>query len=266
MEAFLDWFNHWNLLNPILTVLTIVALICSYIFYRRSIKDKKLVYGFVTHRIVSKFTSEKLKVTYSGKEVPSLSESTFFIWNKGKQHIEGSDNDTIDKIRLQVEGQDVNIYDITLAKQSRNANNFSVKEDVLNKSYYINFDYINHKDGAAFHIIHTGLTSRDLKIVGTVKGSKKEIIRYSLFRNDSVMLIPDSLSRKLKPSNKYKLNLMVFFLFPVYLIFGLGFQFYKDITAGNVSAIIALIFLTFISFFPIFLFVKRIPPTSICDF
>lgn len=55
-------------------------------------------------------------------------------------------------------------------------NNSSSQIDVLleeNGCAYINFDYLDENQGAVIQIVHTGKSSRDIEIVGDIKGVKE---------------------------------------------------------------------------------------------
>jgi hypothetical protein len=265
METFLDWFNHWPWLNPVLLILAILAVGTGYYFYRKSLREKRLTYGALTHRIVAGVTSPKLSITYDGVPVKSLSESTMYIWNKGRLHIDGADNQTIDKLRIVPSSDQVILYDSTILRQSDKVNNFRIDHDHAGNQIALEFDYMNYRHGVAISVLHSGLRSQDIKLVGTIKGAKESVKRYTMFRNDEVVFLPAGIARRMKASTRYRLNSLMFVVFLLFFVLFTAASFFKELSAGSLPAIFVLVgIVVAFGWIPI-MHARRIPPSSIVD-
>ena len=70
------------------------------------------------------------------------------------------------------------ILDVRLLKENYSANNIKLNLKDDGKSVQIDFDYLDQNQGAIIQIIHTGLSSDELKMEGSIMGMKN-IIRIS---------------------------------------------------------------------------------------
>ena len=71
-------------------ILGLVGLIAGYIFYRKSIRIKQLLYSLKTDNLIKDNVAQLsgLVITCNGKSVKSLSASNIVIWNNGSETID----------------------------------------------------------------------------------------------------------------------------------------------------------------------------------
>ncbi len=157
--------------------LAIVGIIVSYYFYIKSKRNKEPVYSIKSVNVISDYSSkyQALKVIYRGSKVENFTVTKILLYNRGAETITKQDIETINHLRII--GKDTTaLLDAKILQANNASNNFDVfldKEPYIEqkaKIYLIDFDYINKDQGAVIEVIHTGLTSADIVIVGDIIG------------------------------------------------------------------------------------------------
>lgn len=111
--------------------------------------------------------SEDLKFVYKGQEIKRLVVSTIFFWNNGKNEIIRDDIDEHDPLRIEL--KDSQLLDYQLLYPDNNNESLTLSPHVDEKSIRINFNFLNHQEGAVVRVYHTSQRSEDIKLLGRMK-------------------------------------------------------------------------------------------------
>lgn len=145
----------------------IIGFFVSYFFYRKSLKQKKLIYNTESTVLISETLSryENLKISYNNTDIKSLISTTVKVKNVGTDTIEPSDfvpaMPIIIKTNEQFLLQDVTKYKITCSNTKSTTSLEKIDESQLK----IIFDFLNPKDEITISILHTG----DISVTGDLK-------------------------------------------------------------------------------------------------
>ncbi|WP_299287349.1 hypothetical protein [uncultured Mucilaginibacter sp.] len=179
-----DLFNNNPLLNLISLLLAILGIVFTIYFYFKSKKSRLPVYIIRTINLVKeKFQKiDTVQILYSGEKVNNLSISKIAFWNDGKETIDSSNVAINHPLKLNISEE----FDILYAEilfQKNNSNDFKIDISEDNKSISIIFDFFDYEDGIVLQLFHTGNSSDDLSISGTIKSVKnirRKEINYSI--------------------------------------------------------------------------------------
>jgi hypothetical protein len=154
-------------------MLGLAGLIAGYIFYRKSIRIKQLLYSLKTDNLIKDNVAQLsgLVITCSGRNVKILSASNIVIWNNGSETIDLLDIVKSNPLRIHA-GQEVLILDAKITKASNSSCQLAVNVSADAQYALITFEYLDREQGGIIQLVHTGLSSSDLLVVGDIKGAK----------------------------------------------------------------------------------------------
>lgn len=154
-------------------MLGLAGLIAGYIFHRKSIRIKQLLYSLKTDNLIKDNVAQLsgLVITCNGQNVKSLSASNIVIWNNGSETIDSRDIVKSNPLRIHA-GKEVLILDAKITKASNSSCQLVVNVSADGQHALIAFEYLDREQGGIIQIVHTGLTSSDLLVVGDIKGAK----------------------------------------------------------------------------------------------
>jgi hypothetical protein len=174
----IHFFDANPLLNAVSLFLGLFGILLGVFLYLRSLRLRLPIYDVKNINLIQEKV-EKIKdiqITYLGNRIDNLSIARIAIWNRGRETINKSDVAPIDPIRLELRNS--KILNIEIIYEKNPANNFSLipvsidgKTHIHNR-FAINFDYFDLNEGIILQVFHTGKTDEDIKILGTIKGSK----------------------------------------------------------------------------------------------
>jgi hypothetical protein len=144
----------------------ILGLIPAYYFYKKSIRIKEPVYSIRSSNIISE-TFTDLVVSYRGREIERFTFSTILFFNRGAMAIDG--NDISSRRPLRIVPKDCNILEATVLIYNNPSNGITLNADEEQGGYRIDFEYLNQDDGAILVILHDGISSENLDVVGDMK-------------------------------------------------------------------------------------------------
>lgn len=153
----------------------ILGLILAYYFYKKSIRVKEPVYSIRSNNLISGSVStlENLNISYKDYSVSNLTVSKMLFYNRGAETITRKDLETIHP--LSISSETCKILDSTVLQVNNPSNVLKASYDEDNKNVYVEFDYLDQNQGTVIQIIHTGLSSEDLKVHGDIIGVQKLI-------------------------------------------------------------------------------------------
>jgi len=99
-----------------------------------------------------------------------LTITKVIFWNRGNEPIRKDDIAVADPIKIVV-GSKYEIFEAEILNDTANgANRFELVKNG-NKSIIIAFDFISRGEGVAVQIVHSGLSSEDITLTGTIIGA-----------------------------------------------------------------------------------------------
>lgn len=150
------------------TILGIVGIILTV----RSIKKKEPVFSIKSINIISNYASlfDHLTVSYKGERVENFTVSAVLFFNRGVEALDGDDIARLNPLRII--GENCNILNSQVLAVNNPSSGFTANFDKIRGTIDIAFDYLNHNDGAVVSIIHTGISSQNIDVVGDMKEVK----------------------------------------------------------------------------------------------
>jgi len=149
-----------------------IGVVVSYFFYRKSLRIKEPCWAIRSNNLIQGYSDkfERLRVTFNGEEVENLTITKVLFWNNGTDTIDRHDIETVNKLRIECKNK-VKILDVKILACNNPSNQFDVTISEDGNFAYIQFDYLDHKQGAVTQVIHTGTSSKDLMVAGDIKGA-----------------------------------------------------------------------------------------------
>jgi hypothetical protein len=161
--------------SDILTIVTaIIGILVSYYFFRQAQKEKKPCWDVTSNNLIRNFSSKisKLEIVYAQEKIENLTISRIMFWNNGAETIEKHHIVSADPLRISSKSG-IKILDAEILAQNNRYSNFSATRSNDQLYAYIEFDYLDKENGAVVQIIHTGVSSKDIRVEGSIKGVKR---------------------------------------------------------------------------------------------
>lgn len=177
MESWLK-ISEWLTENPWLSALSfflaLLGIILAIIFFIRSRRTKEPRYAIRSTNLMRNFTSrfKALEMTYAGEQISNLTATKLAFWNNGKDTINGRDIAVADPLMVKVKDE-YKILDSGVLCAKNAANQFSIKRADDGSHVLIQFDYLDEDEGGVIQLLHTGKSSDDIEVCGTIKGAGK---------------------------------------------------------------------------------------------
>jgi hypothetical protein len=163
----------------------------AWIFYRKSIKARRLTYYVSTEILIDRLQSrfENLKVQYGSATLTTFAVSKVYIWNDGRETIRRDDIPKSNSIRLLAPAA-AQLLDAKLLFQTDEANAFLLRLEASSNSVQLEFDYIDFRQGGVIQLLHTS-SGKDPSVIGTVMGGGKAA--HFTKKNHSLKVIAEDL-------------------------------------------------------------------------
>jgi hypothetical protein len=160
--------NPW--LNLMFLALAVLGIGASYVFYRKSIRSKSVVFSSSSFNLIHESLSvvSGLSIRYKERDVGRLTVNRIAIWNKGREPVRRFDIAEGDPLRIEVVSESVEILSATISQSTSKSNNFTLTETA--SGVLMSFDYLNFGDGVSIDIFHTGVPGKSLTVLGTIIG------------------------------------------------------------------------------------------------
>lgn len=193
-QEILNLFNGNPILNVVSLLLAILGLVFTIYFYFKSKKSRNPTYIVRTINLIKENAQkiDTVSILYSGEKVKNLSISKIALWNDGKETIDSKDVALNNLVKIKIKDE-FEFLDSEILYQKNKANDFKIQLSPDNKSISISFDYFDFEEGIVIQLFHTGNTSDDIFIDGTIKSVKK-ILR----REHSTNFLPTNFIKWLK--------------------------------------------------------------------
>lgn len=152
----------------------ILLFILTFLYLLGARKVKRPYYQIRSWNIVKDFngTFESVNILHEGVPVQNLTVTKIAFWNSGREAIYRDDIAPKDPLRIELEDE-FKILEIPQLEGKINpANNIKLITSEDESQIQFDFDCLGKNEGLVAQIVHNGLSSRDLKFEGTIKGSE----------------------------------------------------------------------------------------------
>lgn len=179
MDAVMGFFSS-GIMGIVFLILAVGAIVVAYVLYRKGRRVKDPSWAIRSDNLIKEYTARlsDLSVLYKGDSVENLSISKVLFWNRGGDTINRGDIAPADLLRITGVG-DVRLLDVRVAQVNSEAAHFSITLSEDQKSAYLGFDYLDKGKGAVIQVVHSGTSSEDVQVLGSIKGAgvphKKDI-------------------------------------------------------------------------------------------
>jgi hypothetical protein len=144
--------------------------VIGIVLYVRGKREKRPRYTVRSTTLVEGLTSRYsgLEMRFGGDPISNLTSSRLALWNAGRETIQRQDLAAGDPTRVELP-EGVTLLDVLILHVSTQGNEVAVekKENILN----ISFEYIDHDQGAVLQLLHDGLETDKVRLLGSVKGA-----------------------------------------------------------------------------------------------
>jgi hypothetical protein len=161
-------------LSEISIVIGLVGIGLAVLFYLKSRRIKRLSYSLWSFTLLRDFKAqiEDLSISYGERQIPSLTVTKVALWNSGNVTIQRSDIATADQLRIAAR-EGCKILDVAVLHAPNPANLFDVTRQGCR--VLINFDFLDSREGGVVQVLHSGKSSADVAITGSIKGAGRPI-------------------------------------------------------------------------------------------
>lgn len=155
----------WGIIGIFSTIF--FGFIFSYIFYRKSLKQKKMVCITEPTTLISDNLSnyKNLKILYNDENIQTLTSTQVVFKNIGNDKIEPSDITPSDPIVITTSGKFLSTEDNLLEVQTTNPKVKSNLEYVDDSTFNLKFDFFPPECELSVTLLHSG----DISITGDLK-------------------------------------------------------------------------------------------------
>ncbi len=173
MDLLYSFSSHWSY-NIISFVIAIVGLVSSYVLYRKSLRDKGVVYWFNHENIISNLSGRhselQLKFLGYGPTIDNCTISRLSFVNSGRKELLKADIPRKSPFVVRIVGP-AKILEASVTRCTTSANNVIEKLNKSKDMVTLTFDYFNEGDGFELRLLHTG-NDKSLHFEGKIIGSK----------------------------------------------------------------------------------------------
>lgn len=163
--------------NPLTTLISIligiVGVVASFIFYFKGKQIKKLKIELKSINLL-KNSIENIKglnIEFLGNSIPNLTVTKLALWSDGNHSIYKKDIASADPLSINALNN-TSFLEVKIIYFKNKYNLITTTLFENNKQVIINFDFLDYEDGAVIQILHTGSSSNDIEVSGTIIGGK----------------------------------------------------------------------------------------------
>ncbi len=156
-------------------LLSILGILLTFGLYFLAKRDADPRWVMSTTKIIDldAHAIPDVEVRFHGAEIRRLSSATIVFWNAGRAPISKADISKASPLRLEVAQPDTELLDAELIAVTNDACGVTIAPITRRKAATIAFEYLNHKDGFAMKVIHSGPASQaSVELRGGVRGSR----------------------------------------------------------------------------------------------
>lgn len=185
-------------IGPLIGLISLSLAVTFFILARRA-RLKRPTWAVRSNNLVRGFASRlpDLEILFRNKKVDTVTVTRIAFWNRGLATIDRNDIAAADPLRIAPHGG-TRLLDVRVVQVSGESSRFEAALDGEGKAAYLRFDFLDRDHGAVVQIVHTGASSDDLSVVGTIKGAGTPVRRTT--RGAYLPLpTPIEFDRRIKP-------------------------------------------------------------------
>ncbi len=158
----------WQWLTIIFGVVGVVSVLLAIRFHR----VRRPYWAIETGVLIRDFTSgfSDLQVRYRENEIKNFSVSVIMFWNGGRETVRARDVAQTSPLGI-IPREGVEILDARVLESNNPAGGVRCRIAGPGDGVGIQFEFMEHGDGAVFQVFHTGTSSDDLTVQGHVVGA-----------------------------------------------------------------------------------------------
>jgi hypothetical protein len=193
-------------MGPLIGLVGIVLAAAFFMLGRRA-RLKQPTWAVRSNNLVRNFSSTLpgLDIRFDGKKVETLTISRIAFWSRGMATIDRNDIAPADPLRIVGVGG-AQLLDVKLVQVNSEPSQFAAKLNPEGREAHLTFDFLDHDQGAVFQVIHTGTSSNDVTVVGTIKGAGTPVKRR-VRRTMLPLFTTPEFDRKLKPRTRRRVTI-----------------------------------------------------------
>jgi hypothetical protein len=161
---------------PDWVVPTLIGILASFWLGMRFRARSQMAYQSHGFTLVSQLSAPsigEIKILFNEVAVPRVVVTQLAVWNTGNTVVRSTDVVESDPLKVRIE--DGILLHVQRDSATREANKFRVRISETDQSCaFLEFDYLNARDGARFQILHTG-TKEKAKLTGSIRGIPKGV-------------------------------------------------------------------------------------------
>jgi hypothetical protein len=177
-------FSNWpqtaeDISSFIGVILGFIGVTLAIVFFLKSRRIKRPIYTIRSVHLIRDVSDrvDFLEIKYAGERIPNLTSSKITLWNQGRETIEGSDIAQADPLSIRT-AKGLKILEARVLQSVNAANRLDVSKNVDDSGASIRFDFLDYGEGAVIQVLHTGSSSSDLSVTGTIKGGGQFRIKH----------------------------------------------------------------------------------------
>lgn len=209
----------WGIIGIFSTIF--FGFIFSYIFYRKGLKQKKIVCIIEPTTLISNNLSnyKNLKILYNGENIQALTSTKVVLKNIGNDKIEPSDITPSDPIVITTSGKFLPTEDFVLDVNSTNPKVKSSLEYVDDSTFNLKFDFFPPECELSLTLLHSG----NVSITGDLKiGNFNQItINNGLNSSETAKTMQELYILYISYLTKflYIVSIVILAIFPLYILY-----------------------------------------------
>ncbi len=161
-----------------------------------------------------------LKIEFDNHRIGNLTVTNVAIWNAGKKTLHQSDVSSNEKISIKPKNG-ILVYRYSVLKESNPSNGVNLKTSKDNSAVVeIDFEYLDNNEGIAIQLIHSGKSSIDIEVLGSIKGFGRIKSNEGEFKTEVMTNILESPIGKLRPNKEDKKWIFILMVIVSFILLG----------------------------------------------
>jgi hypothetical protein len=216
MDQYLEWINK-ICSSPIITlgsfILAVLGIALAFVFFIKSRRSKKPFYALKSVNIIRDFSSvlSDLTIAYKNEPVKNLTITKIVFWNGGNETIRNNDIAAANPITISSKDES-KILNGDIIRQSNKDNLLKLTKTKDGQCFELSFDFLDQEQGGVIQVVHTGISSKDLEVKGTIKGVGDPVLRKIPSPLNSGMLFPFMMTPTMRKKPRQFGYVMMIFL------------------------------------------------------
>lgn len=163
-----------------------------------------------------------LKIEFDNHQIGNLTVTNVAIWNAGRKTLHQSDVSSNEQISIKPKNGII-VYRYSVLKESNPSNGFHVQTSADNSSVEIDFEYLDNNEGVAIQLIHSGTSSTDIDVLGSIKGYGRIKSNEGQFKTVVMTNMLESPIGKLRPNKEDKKGIFKLMVIMSFFLLGTAF-------------------------------------------